>query len=288
MTEKRSVVVTGVSTGIGWAIAKVLTGRGLRVFGSVRKQSDADRLTNELGPEFHPLMMDVTDRDAVERAAKEVERQMGSATLAGLVNNAGIAVPGPLLYLPLEDFRRQIEVNLVGPVSVTQAFAPLLGVDGKRLGAKGRVINISSTGGKFGVPFLGAYVASKHGLEGLSDVLRRELLLFGIDVIVVGPGSVVTAMWDKGEAVDISIYDGTPYRDVLERFRKFSIEEGRKGLAAEVLGEVVYRALTVRRPKVRYAVVPQKLKNWILPRLLPKRLVDRLIGKQLGLNPTSA
>jgi len=288
MTEKRSVVVTGVSTGIGWAIAKVLTGRGFRVFGSVRKQSDADRLTNELGPGFYPLIMDVTDRGAVERAAKEVEGQLGSATLAGLVNNAGIVVPGPLLYLPLEDFRHQIEVNLVGPVSVTQAFAPLLGVDSKRLGAKGRVINISSTGGKFGVPFLGAYVASKHGLEGVSDVLRRELLLFGIDVIVVGPGSVVTAMWDKGEAVDISIYDGTPYRDVLERFRKFSIEEGRRGLAAEVLGEVVYRALTVRRPKVRYAVVPQKLKNWILPRLLPKRLVDRLIGKQLGLNPTSA
>ena len=200
MTEKRSVVVTGVSTGIGWAIAKVLTGRGFRVFGSVRKQSDADRLTNELGPEFYPLIMDVTDRDAVERAAKEVERQLGSATLAGLVNNAGIAVPGPLLYLPLEDFRHQIEVNLVGPVSVTQAFAPLLGVDSKRPGAKGRVVNISSTGGKFGVPFLGAYVASKHGLEGLSDVLRRELLLFGIDVIVVGPGSVVTAMWDKGRS----------------------------------------------------------------------------------------
>jgi NAD(P)-dependent dehydrogenase (short-subunit alcohol dehydrogenase family) len=288
MTEKRSVVVTGVSTGIGWAIAKVLTGRGFRVFGSVRKQSDADRLTNELGPEFYPLIMDVTDRDAVERAAKEVERQLGSATLAGLVNNAGIAVPGPLLYLPLEDFRHQIEVNLVGPVSVTQAFAPLLGVDSKRPGAKGRVVNISSTGGKFGVPFLGAYVASKHGLEGLSDVLRRELLLFGIDVIVVGPGSVVTAMWDKGEAVDVSVYDGTPYRDVLERFRKFFIEEGRKGLAAEVLGEAVYRALTVRRPKVRYAVVPQKLKNWTLPRLLPKRLVDRLIGRQLGLNPTGA
>jgi NAD(P)-dependent dehydrogenase (short-subunit alcohol dehydrogenase family) len=288
MTEKRSVVVTGVSTGIGWAIAKVLTGRGFRVFGSVRKQSDADRLSNEVGPGFHPLIMDVTDRDAVERAAKEVEGHLGSATLAGLVNNAGIAVPGPLLYLPLEDFRHQIEVNLVGPVSVTQAFAPLLGVDNKRLGAKGRVINISSTGGKFGVPFLGAYVASKHGLEGLSDVLRRELLLFGIDVIVVGPGSVVTAMWDKGEAVDVSVYDGTPYRDVLERFRKFFIEEGRKGLAAEVLGEAVYRALTVRRPKVRYAVVPQKLKNWTLPRLLPKRLVDRLIGRQLGLNPTDA
>jgi NAD(P)-dependent dehydrogenase (short-subunit alcohol dehydrogenase family) len=288
MTEKRSVVITGVSTGIGWAIAKVLTGRGFRVFGSVRKQSDADRLVNELGPGFYPLILDVTDRDAVERAAKEVERQLGSATLAGLVNNAGIAVPGPLLYLPLEDFRHQIEVNLVGPVSVTQAFAPLLGVDSKRLGAKGRVINISSTGGKFGVPFLGAYVASKHGLEGLSDVLRRELLLFGIDVIVVGPGSVITAMWDKGEAVDVSVYDGTPYRDVLERFRTFFVDEGRKGLAAEVLGETVYRALTVPRPKVRYAVVPQKLKNWTLPRLLPKRLVDRLIGKQLGLNPTGA
>jgi NAD(P)-dependent dehydrogenase (short-subunit alcohol dehydrogenase family) len=255
------------------------------VFGSVRRQSDAERLQQEFGGGFTALMMDVTDRSTVERAANDVERQLGSETLAGLVNNAGVAVPGPLLYVPLQEFRRQMEVNLTAQLSVTQVFAPLLGADSRRQGPKGRVVNITSVGGKIGVPFLGAYVASKHALEGLSEVLRRELMLFGIDVVLVGPGSVATAIWDKGAAEDLSMYDATPYRAPLQRLRQYMIEEGRRGLAPEVLGEVVFDALTARRPKVRYAVVPQKLKNWTLPRLLPKRLIDRLIAKQVGLLP---
>ncbi len=284
MAEKQSVVVTGVSTGIGWGITKVLLSKGFRVFGSVRKESDADRLRREFGDGFDPLIMDVTDLDAVHRSAAQVTDQLGSSTLAGLVNNAGIAVPGPLLHLRLEDYRRQLEVNLIAPLSVTQAFAPLLGTDRSRKGPAGRIINISSTGGKIGVPFLGAYVASKFGLEGMSETLRRELMLYGIDVIVVGPGSVVTAMWDKGEAEDLSAYEKTDYKNILERFRKFAIAEGRKGLAPERLGDAVYLALTTPHPRTRYAVVPQRLKNWTLPRLLPKRTVDKIIGKQFGLS----
>jgi NAD(P)-dependent dehydrogenase (short-subunit alcohol dehydrogenase family) len=284
MAEKPSVVVTGVSTGIGWGIAKVLLSKGFRVFGSVRKQADADRLQREFASGFDPLIMDVTDVDAVHRAAALVGAQLGPGRLAGLVNNAGIAVPGPLLHLRLDDLRRQLEVNLIAPLSITQAFAPLLGMDRNRTGPPGRIVNISSTGGKIGVPFLGAYVASKFGLEGMSETLRRELLLYGIDVIVVGPGSVVTAMWDKGEAEDLSPYDKTDYKNILEQFRKFVIAEGRKGLPPERLGEAVHLALTTPHPRTRYAVVPQRLKNWTLPRLLPKRTVDKLIGKQLGLS----
>ncbi len=283
MAEQKSAVVTGVSTGIGWGITKVLLSRGFRVFGSVRKEDDAHRLLQEFGSGFQPLIMDVTDLDAVRRAAAQVRDQLGSTTLAGLVNNAGVAVAGPLLHLRLEDYRRQLEVNLIAPLSVTQAFAPLLGTDRGRKGPAGRIVNISSTGGKIGLPFLGAYVASKFGLEGMSETLRRELMLYGIDVIVVGPGSVVTAMWDKGEAEDLSAYEKTDYKNILEQFRKYILAEGRSGLAPERLGNAVYLALTTSRPRTRYAVVPQRFKNWTLPRLLPKRALDKMIGKQLGL-----
>lgn len=226
--------------------------------------------------------MDVTDHAAVARAAEQVGASLGQQRLAGLVNNAGIAVPGPLLHLPLEEYRRQLEVNLIAPLAVIQAFAPLLGTDRGREGAPGRIVNISSVAGKIGMPFLGAYVASKHALEGMSESLRRELMLYGIDVIVIGPGAVVTAIWDKAEGED-GPYRDTDYGSILDRFAKYFITEGRKGLAPEVVGEVVYRALTAAKPKVRYAVVGKKLQDWTLPRLLPKRMLDRLIGRQTGL-----
>ena len=283
MADKRSVVVTGASTGIGWGTVKVLIGRGFEVFGGVRKQSDADRLKKEFGNAFTPLLMDVTDSAAVARGADKVGAALGQRRLAGLVNNAGIAVPGPLLHLPLAEFRRQLEVNLIGPLGLVQAFAPLLGTDKGRRGAPGRIVNISSVGGKVGAPFLGAYVASKHGLEGMSESMRRELLLYGIDVIVVGPGAVVTQIWDKAEAEEYGPYRATDYGTILDRFAKYFIGQGRKGLAPEAVGEVVYKALTAARPRVRYAVLAKRFQDWTLPRLLPKRMVDRLIGRQTGL-----
>ncbi len=283
MSGEQTVVVTGVSTGIGWGTCKVLLSKGFRVFGSVRRKTDADRLRREFGEAFTPLIMDVTDRLAVEQAAAQVGAEIGPSTLAGLVNNAGIAVPGALLYLPLEEFRRQLEVNLFAQLSVTQAFAPLLGADTKRKGQPGRIVNISSTAGKIGLPFLGAYVASKHALEGMSESLRRELMIYGIDVIVIVPGAVVTAIWDKAEDEDLSIYQGTDYASTSERFRRFMIAEGRKGLSPDRLGQAVFSALTARHPKTSYIVIPKRLKNWSLPRFLPKRLVDKMIAKQLGL-----
>ncbi len=284
MTAK-SVVVTGVSTGIGLGIASVLIGKGFKVFGTVRKQADADRLQAEFGAAFTPLLVDVTDQPATVRAADQVREVLGQRNLAGLVNNAGISVVGPLLHLPLAEVRQQFEVNLVAPLLVTQAFAKLLGTDRAREGSPGRIINISSVGGKIGPPFLGAYAASKHGLEGMSESLRRELMPYGIDVIVIGPGSVNTPIWDKAEAMDFEMYRHTDYAASLDRFRKLFIAEGRKGLPPQVIGQAVYTALTARKPEVRYAIVPQKLKNWTIPMRLPKRLLDRLIAKQLGLLP---
>jgi short-subunit dehydrogenase len=213
----------------------------------------------------------------------QVDTALENEKLFGLVNNAGIAVSGPLLHLPLEEFRRQMEVNVLALLQVTQAFAPLLGVDRSRIGIPGRIVNISSVAGKIGVPFVGAYVASKHAVEGLSETLRRELQLYGIDVIVIGPGAVVTAIWDKAEADDYSLYAYTEYAPAIDKFSKYFIAEGRKGFTPEHLGEAIFAALTVRNPRVRYAVVPQPLTNWFVPRLLPKRMLDKAIGRQIGL-----
>ena len=165
----QSVVITGASTGIGHATAKLLLERGFRVFGSVRKQADADRLKSEFGANFTPLLFDVTDEAAVLAAAREVRAALGGETLAGLVNNAGIAVAGPVLELAADEFRRQMEVNVIGPVIATQAFGPLLGSDPSLKGPKGRIVMISSVAGKNGNPLMSAYSASKHAIEGLSE-----------------------------------------------------------------------------------------------------------------------
>jgi NAD(P)-dependent dehydrogenase (short-subunit alcohol dehydrogenase family) len=278
----QSVVVTGVSTGIGWGITKVLIGKGFRLFGSVRKAQDAERLSKEFGENFVPLFFDVTDEAAVQAAAEQVRQQLDGETLFGLVNNAGIAVPGPLMHLPAKDFRHQLEVNLVSVLIVTKAFLPLLGSDRALHGKPGRIINISSVGGKAGGPFVGAYSASKHGLEGFSESLRRELMLYGIDVIVVGPGSVATPIWDKAEQLDISNFANTEYGESAKRVQEYMIRNGRKGYPPEKVGEVVWHALTTPRPRVRYAVIPGSSFGRIIQMLLPKRLVDRIIARNLG------
>ena len=280
----RSVVVTGTSTGIGWGTAKVLIAHGFRVFGSVRKTSDAERLSAEFGDRFVPLLFDVTDEAAVKAAAAQVRAALNGEKLAGLVNNAGVAVAGPLLELPIAEFRQQIDINLTGVVITTQAFAPLVGADRTLKGEPGRIINISSVGGKNAVPFLAPYAASKFALEGLSESLRRELLPLGIDVIVVAPGAVATAIWGKAEQIDITPYLNTPYIKALERLRGHMLTLAKQGLPPERLGEAVLQALTAPRPKVRYTVTPQPVQD-LLVRTLPKRFVDRMIGGRLGLLP---
>ncbi len=278
----QSVVVTGVSTGIGWGITKILIQNGYRVFGSVRKTQDAERLQSEFGETFVPLIFDVTDEEMVHAAARQVRDQLNGEILFGLVNNAGVAVPAPLAHMPIDEFRMQMEINLTGQLIVTQAFLPLLGMDRSLKGKPGRLINMSSTSGKRGAPFVGAYVTSKHALEGMSETLRIELMLYGIDVIIIGPGAVATPIWDKGEQADLTKYQHTEYVEAARKFQKYMVEDGRKGLPSEKIGEVVLHALTTSKPRVRYPVVPNMLKNWIIPMLLPKRYVDRLIARGLG------
>jgi len=281
----KSVVVTGSSTGIGWGVTKVLIAKGFRVFGSVRRIEDGERLKKEFGANFVPLYFDVTDAAAVSKGADQVAAALGGEMLFGLVNNAGIAVAGPLLYVKIDEFRHQIEVNLTAQLIVTQAFAPLLGADRSRTGEPGRIVMISSVGGRNASPFVGPYNASKFGLEGLSESLRRELMLFGIDVIIVAPGSVATPIWDKAEKLDLAQYDNTPYMKPLANVKDFMLELGRKGFPPEKLGEAVYVALTTAKPKTRYQVSPQPLLDF-LQVALPKRLVDRVVARQVGLRRT--
>src|SRR6202161_2399175 len=262
MANSKDVVVTGVSTGIGLGTTKVLVSKGFRVFGSVRKEADANRMQREFGGNFVPLLMDITDADAVHQAAQKVGSMIGDRNLVGLVNNAGVVVSGPLLYLRPSEYRRQLEVNMISPLVVIQAFAPLLGTDKKRQGPPGRVVNMSSTTAKVVIPLLGAYSSSKAGLEGMSDALRRELMLFGIDLVIIEPGTVNTEMYDKGEKEDLSEFERTEYWEAVQNFQKFIVTEARtNGLPPERLGEAVHLALRTAQPKARYAIIPQRFKN---------------------------
>ena len=276
MTDTRQgsgVVVTGASSGIGAAIAGDLVRRGYRVFGTVRHAGDR-AILQSVGAT--PVLMDVTDGEAIARAAAEVQRGLSGAPLAGLVNNAGIAVAGPLSLLPLEQLRQVLEVNLIGVLAVTQAFIPLL-----RAGrGGGRVINISSIAGRQALPFMGPYVASKFGLEGMSDSLRRELSLEGVHVVVIEPGSVQSKIWDKVETLDISRYRGSVYWPILERFRQAALRGAKRAPSAEIVARAVGRALEARRPPLRIVVAGQPILTRLMLRI-PDRILDWLIARAL-------
>lgn len=278
-----SIVVTGASTGIGLACVRALIAVDFHVFAGVRRMSDADGLGAEFGEHVTPLLFDVTDELAVREAAREVAARLGDRRLAGLVNNAGVAVAGPLLHLPLAEFRRQLDINVVGQLAVTQAFAPLLGADRARVGAPGRIVNMSSVAGRIAGPFVGAYAASKHALEAMSDSLRRELMIYGIDVIVIEPGPIRTPIWDKAARMDMTPYLATDYRAIAENMLKRAVEDGRKGAPPERVARAVLRALTAPHPPARIAIVPNYITKWLLPRALPARALDRIVARLYGL-----
>ncbi len=187
------------------------------------------------------------------------------------------------MYQSIDEIRWQFEVNVIAPIAITQAFFPLLKIEQSQTNRPGRVINISSVGGKVAAPFMGAYAGSKHALEGLSHSLRRELLLHDIDVIIIGPGPVITPIWDKDSAQDLSRYDSTEYRSILEAFQKYFLQVGKNGYSSAKVAEFIRIAFETKHPKARYSIAPNPLINWYLPRFLPARWLDRLIGNQFGL-----
>ena len=283
---KPAAVVTGASTGIGQATTQVLIEKGWHVFAGVRKDEDTARLSQEFGDSVSPLKMEVTDSASMNAAGEKVREALGGNTLQGLVCNAGVAVTGPILHIPVEEFEQQLDINVLGVVRTVQAFGPLLGANKSLTGKPGRVVTMSSVAGKMGMPFVGPYAASKHALEGLSKSLRKELALYGIGVHIIGPGAVATPIWDKADDTsELDKYRHTDYIKSMERVFKWMMDRGPKGLPPRQIGERVHHCLTAANPKNRYAEVPQRFENWTMPRLLPEKFVDQQIIKRLGLRP---
>ncbi|MBL8542427.1 MAG: SDR family oxidoreductase [Hyphomonadaceae bacterium] len=278
----RAIVVTGASTGIGRAAVAKAVREGAHVFASVRKQADSDSLNAEFGEAVTPLLFDVADEAAVRAGAAQVAQALGNRRLYGLVNNAGIAVPGPLLHLDTEELRRQFEINLFGVHTVTRAFADLLGAEPGRTGRPGRIVMISSVGGQNGAPFVGPYSSSKFALEGYSQSLRRELLLYGIDVIVIGPGAIATPIWDKAEQNDLNRFANTPYAPMIKRVIDYMLTQGRKGLPPSDVGDLIWHCLSSAKPKVRYAILRRPFMDRTLPQIMNPRTVDRIYAQRLG------
>ena len=279
----KKVVITGVSTGIGYSSAKILCDSGYRVFGSVRKQEDAEKITSEFGANFTPLIFDVTDSKGIQENAEIVKGELipGEA-LAGLVNNAGVAMGGPINLIDTDVFRKQFEVNFFGLIEVTKTFLPMLGAV-KNSMQQGKIINISSVSGRRAHPFVAPYTASKFAVEAFSDALRREMLLYGVDVILIEPGPIKTAIWDKVPDLDNNEFTGSDYEHSLRKFYKMFIEMGKKGFDADIIGNRVKEILQDPSPKTRHVITPNRFINFTLPGILPDRIFDKLIGKGLGL-----
>ena len=229
-------MVTGASKGIGHAVVAQLLQDGYGVFGSVRRQQDAQTLSAQFGSGFTPLLFDVTAPEQIAEAAALVAEKTGENGLAALVNNAGIAVPGPLSALPASVFREHLETNVMGVFHVTQAFLPSLGTSKPRTSKPGRIVNISSVSGRIAYPFMGPYAASKHALEAMSDAWRRELMLYGIDLIVIEPGAIQTAIWDRASLIS-SEYRDTDYGPILEKIDL--LETKRTALPVEKVARIV-------------------------------------------------
>jgi NAD(P)-dependent dehydrogenase (short-subunit alcohol dehydrogenase family) len=281
----KHIVVTGVSSGIGRAAAQRLISRGYGVFGSVRRAEDGRLLRAELGERFIPLLFDVTDPGAVLEAAEKVGRDVAPANLTALVNNAGFACVGPLARVPVDEVRRQLEVNVLGLLQVTQAFLPALGTRPQAPYPRGRVVNIGSVSGRIAYPFMGPYAASKHAVEALSDALRRELLMYGIDVVVIEPGTVRTPIIEK-TTVQLAAYRDTEYGSALGLLENGEVRERLLGaMPVDRVTRLIVKAVEHPSPRARYPIPGSRLTGWVLPRRLPVRLIDRIVARRLGMTP---
>lgn len=272
-----TVVVTGASSGIGEATARTLAQGGFRVLAGVRSGADAER-AGALHDRVEPVTVDVTDQGTVDGLAARI----GDAPLAGLVNNAGISVSGPLEFVPLDEWRRQLEVNVIGQVAVTQALLPAL----RR--ARGRIVNIGSVGGRVAVPLLSPYAASKFALEGITDSLRRELRPLDVHVAIVEPGAIATRIWEKGTAAaDATLAQAPPeaervYGPTIEAVRAQARQAAERAIPPAEVAKAVEHALTARRPRTRYPVGRDARQRIRAAAILPDRAFDALVARMLG------
>ena len=266
-----AVVVTGASTGIGLDACRELAAHGFRVFGTVRRPEDEEAV---VAARATPLRLDVTSPASIRAAADQFSTLEGGASLAGLVNNAGISGAGPIEMADLDEFRTMFEVNALGAVAVTQGFLPFLKA------ARGRIVNISSVSGRVAPPFMAPYAASKFALEAISDCMRHELRPFGIDVIVIEPGIVNTPIWKKGAARDLGPVRDTVYEKALTAMRDGAAAVDERAMPPARVSRAILHALTARRPPARIPVV----RNRVLFQLLscvPDRVLDRRVARRL-------
>ena len=279
----RAVVITGASTGIGAASARHLAQLGFTVFAGVRKPEDGQVLQKTSSDRLIPILVDVTDQLSIQRALAIVAERCGAHSLYGLVNNAGIAVPAPLEAIPLPDFRRQLEVNVIGQLAVTQAFLPLIRQ------ARGRIVNMGSIAGRSTIPMMGAYSASKFALEAMTDALRLEVQQWGIQVSIIEPGAITTPIWAKSadDAAGREAMMGTELRRLYEptvaAVRKVVEEAAKRAVPADVVAKAVEQALTAPVPKTRYLVGTDAKIRAVIGQILPDRIMDRLLTAVLKL-----
>ncbi len=281
MADRAAVVVTGASTGIGRATALRLDAAGMHVFAGVRRQEDAESLRRER-PGIVPLLLDVTDSASLEAAVGSVGEQLssGGMRLAGLVNNAGISGGSPAEFLPLDELRRMLEVNVVGVVATTQAFLPLV-----REG-RGRIVCIGSIGGRFAVPFLSAYSMTKSAVSAFCDSLRGELRPWGIHVALVEPGSIKTPIWDKGlSGLDAQMQRWPEqamalYGDAIPRMRRITEQTASRAIPPDRVARVVEHALTASRPRTRYVVGADARAQAVIRRI-PDRPRDAMVARMI-------
>jgi NAD(P)-dependent dehydrogenase (short-subunit alcohol dehydrogenase family) len=275
----RTALVTGASSGIGRATVRRLDAAGWKVFAGVRREEDAAALREEGSARLEPLTLDVLDPEAIAAAAERIGAEPGG--LDGLVDNAGAAVAGPLEALPIEDFRRQVELNLTAQLAITQAMLPAIRA------ARGRVVLISSMGGRVALPMTGAYHAAKFGLEGLGDSLRQELAPWGIKVVLVEPGSIDTPIWSRGEEDADRIFADAPprlrdlYGAAVERYRQVVRDTAERGVPPEKVAAKIEHALEARRPRARYLVGLDAQVMVRLKPLLPTPVMDRLVARAM-------
>lgn len=276
----KTILITGVSSGIGYDAVRFLVGKGYHVLGSVRKESDKARLEAEFPENFIGLLFDVTNRGQINAAFDQVKSLLNGEPLTALVNNAGFSSGGPMNLLSDESFRSQMEVNLFGVRNVTNAFLPLLGASKEFSGTPGKIINISSLAGIFNTPFNGTYCVSKHAVESLGEIYRRELMLYGIDVISIQSGPIESEIWQKNIG-GLNEYAESDYAGMLKKANAIMEKAQKDALPAEVISKLIYKILNTKKPKCSYIVNKKMLQTLILVKWLPARLVDWLIWKTL-------
>jgi NAD(P)-dependent dehydrogenase (short-subunit alcohol dehydrogenase family) len=273
-----SALVTGASTGIGRATALRLDAAGWRVFAGVRRDEDAESLAAEASGSLSPVRLDVTDSAQIEAVAAQIDAESGDAGLDGLVNNAGIGVPGPLETIPMEDFRRQVEVNMIGHVAVTKAMLPTIRK------APGRIVFISSIGGRIAFPMNGSYHAAKFAIEAVGDVFRQELRPWGISVSIVEPGSIATPIWERSDREIDALVERAPqtealYGKQLAALRKVSKSLGERGISPDRVASKIEHALSARRPRARYLIGADAKIQARAKLLIPTRAFDWIVAR---------